>query len=126
MTPRGISAVVLGLAALVLAGCASAPSGPMTPVVDSAEVVDGYLTVSGHVTGVAEDGGTCMYTFWSAGGGASRLTAKGTAAGDRTVCAEVSEQATMLLPGEYEVELTYESDSGTAKSERTPVTVPAR
>lgn len=120
--------VVLLAAVLLLAGCTPAtPSGPLTPVVDSAAVVDGYLTVSGHVTGVAETGGTCKYTLWSmTGGGASRLTAKGTAAGDRTLCAEVSEQATMLLPGEYEVDLTYESDEGTALSERVPVTVPDR
>lgn len=108
---------------VLLAGCAPTPSGPVVAVVDAATVEEGYLTVSGHVTGVAEDGGTCKYTFWSAGGGASRLTAKGSAAGDRTVCAEVSEQATMLLPGEYEVELTYESDSANVTSERIAVTV---
>jgi len=112
----------LPLLALLLAGCTATP---VAPVIDSAAVVDGYLTASGHVTGVSESGGTCRFTFWSmSGGGASRLTSTATAAGDRTVCGEVSEQATMLLPGGYERELSYESGGTTVKSARVPVSIP--
>lgn len=121
---RRASFATAALPLLLLAGCVAAPSGPLTPTVDSAAVIDGYLTATGYVTGVSEDGGTCKFTFWSvSGGGASRLTSTGSADGSRTSCGTVSEQATMLLPGDYEVDLTYESDAGTATGERLPVTV---
>ena len=126
MHTRVLALLTAVIVVSVVSGCSPAtPAGPVTPTVTSAAVESGYLTASGTVSGVAESGGTCKFTFWSkSGGGASRLTSSGAAAGDHTDCGEDSEQATMLLPGEYEVDLTYESlDGETSVGERVPVTV---
>lgn len=115
----GIPLAIVAAAALVaLAACSPSPSGPVTATVGSAQVDDaGYLTADGYVSGVAEDGGTCSFTFWSGGGGASRLSSTGEADGDRTACPAVDERIRTLWPGAYTAVLTYSSGTVTAESE---------
>ncbi len=123
----------LALAAgLALGGCTTAPpptpapSGPAAAILDDVTAADGMVTASGHVTGVAEDGGTCRFTFHASNGAASRLTATGVADGDRTTCGPVSEQLFILSPpGSYEVTLRYESDTtARVESDATPLVLP--
>lgn len=126
-SPRAFvfAAVVAAGIAGGIVGCAAAPSGPVTASIESVEIDDdGLLSASGHVQGVSEEGGQCRFTFWSPGGGASRLTSTGAPDGARTSCGKVSETSTMLLSGDYELELTYESESTTVTSARVPVTIP--
>lgn len=120
----GRVAVVLLL--LSLAGCSAQPHGPVTPVVDSVAIADGRVVARGTVSGIAEDRGTCQFTFWAENGEASRLTATGVAAGDHTSCPEVSEAVTMLPPGRYELVLTYRSGEVVEKSAPVTLTVPER
>ena len=117
-------AVILAVLLLLLAGCAARPGGPVTPVIDSAEITDGQLLASGTVSGVAEDGGLCQFTFWAENGEASRLTTTGVAAGDHSECPEVGEAATMLLPGSYELVLTYRSGAVVERSEPFDLVIP--
>lgn len=98
----------------------------MRPAIDAASIADGQVLASGTVSGVAEDGGLCQFTFWAENGEASRLTATGVAAGDHTVCPEVSEAVTMLPPGSYEVVLTYRSGDVAEKSEPLELVIPER
>lgn len=118
------AAVILLL--LSLAGCSAQPTGPVTPVVDTVAIADGQVVARGSVSGVAEDGGTCQFTFWAENGEASRLTTTGVAAGDHTACPEVSEAVTMLPSGRYELVLTYRSGDVVEKSEGVTLVVPER
>lgn len=111
---------------------AAPAAGEVTAEVTSVEVrperAARWLEVAGRIRGVAEDGGRCRFTFWAANGAASRLTATGVAS-DRagaieTVCGPVSEEIGRIIPeGDYELELRYESDSSTVRSERTVVSI---
>jgi hypothetical protein len=116
---RGIRAsLTAAVTLLALAACAPAPAAPVTATVTSAEVDGaGYLTADGYVSGVEEDGGTCSFTFWAEGGGASRLSSSGVADGGRTVCPAVDERIRTLWPGEYTAVLRYTSATTTAESE---------
>lgn len=117
-------AVILLL--VMLTGCTVRPTGPVTPVIDSASIVDGLMTVSGSVRGVAADGGLCQFTFWADNGEASRLTSTGVSAGDHTECPEVEEAVAMLPPGTYRLTLTYRSDDTVDRSDEVEVVVPER
>jgi hypothetical protein len=112
LTPLVAAFAVLAAVSLTtaLSGCgASGPSGPVTPVVDSAAVdADGYLQASGHVDGIAESGGKCKFTFWAENGEASRLVSTGKIDGNRTLCPDVEEHATMVAPGTYSLTLSYQ------------------
>ena len=117
--------VVAAATLLALAACAPAPSGPVTATVASAHVDDaGYLIADGYVSGVAEDGGTCSFTFWSEGGGASRLSSTGKSEGGRTACPAVDERIRTLWPGPYTAVLSYASDTTTAESEPFSFVIP--
>ena len=117
--------IVAAATLLALAACTPTPSGPVTATVASAHVDDaGYLTADGFVSGVAEDGGTCSFTFWSEGGGASRLSSTGKADGDRTACPAVDERIRTLWPGDYTAVLTYSSATATAESEPFSFVIP--
>ena len=110
----------------LLTGCS--PTGPITPTVTSAGVdpnLPGYLSATGSVSGVAEDGGKCIFTFWADSGAATRLSGPGTSDGVRTACGPVTEALGFLVGGSYEVELRYESISGeSVASERVPMLLP--
>lgn len=116
------------VALLALAGCSPAPvDAPqeVTPVVESAGVdADQFLRASAYVDGIAESGGTCRYTFWADWGGASRLTSKATAVGGRTVCGPVKEHIQPLRAGDYELIVTYTSETAEGESEPFAVIVP--
>lgn len=118
-----IATVVL----FALAACVPG-DGQVTPVVEFAGIDpmdETQVTAWGYVAGVSETGGTCTFTFWAAGGSASRLRGTGTADGDRTVCGPVSEGAGFLFDTDYEVELTYDSDAVAAvRSARVPMALP--
>jgi hypothetical protein len=117
--------IVAAATLLALAACAPTPSGPVTATVASARVDDaGYLTADGFVSGVAEDGGTCSFTFWSEGGGASRLSSTGKADGDRTACPAVDERIRTLWPGDYTAVLRYSSPTASAESEPFSFVIP--
>jgi hypothetical protein len=123
---RGIRAIVAAVSLLALAACAPTPSGPVTATVASAAVDDaGYLVADGYVLGVAEDGGKCSFTFWSEGGGASRLSSTGVADGDRTACPPVDERIRTLWRGAYTAVLSYSSPTATAESEPFSFVIPA-
>jgi hypothetical protein len=113
---------------LALAGCTPAPSGQIAATVTFAGIDpdDGtQVTASGEVSGVAEGGGTCTFTFWAEGGSASRLTDEGEDAGDRVRCGPVSESVGLLNDDNYEVELVYVSDAvDKTRSERIPMSIP--
>lgn len=120
------ASVVAAVTLAALAGCAPAAVGPVTATVSSAAVgADGYLVAGGYVEGVAEDGGTCSFTFWSDGGGASRLSSTGRAEGGRTVCPAVDERIRTLWPGPYTAVLSYTSPTASAESEPYAFEVPA-
>jgi hypothetical protein len=122
----GIRPTIVAAATLfALAACAPTPTGPVTATVATAQVDDaGYLTADGFVSGVAEDGGKCSFTFWSEGGGASRLSSTGKADGDRTACPAVDERTRTLWPGAYTAVLTYSSPTATAESEPFSFVIP--
>ena len=121
-----------GMTLLALTGCSAAPPPPVgddglfivTPVIDAVGVEGEWLSASGYVDGVAEDGGKCSFTFQGAGGGASRLGSTGTKDGARTSCGTVEERIRTIFPGEYLVTLRYESPTSSGTSEAVPVTVP--
>lgn len=123
---------VVFAAAIVLTGCSASPPPVIgddglfvvTPSVDSVGVEGEWLSATGSVEGVAEDGGTCSFTFRGSGGGASRLSSTGEADGGRTVCGTVEERIRTLFPGDYLVTLVYESPTSRGESEAVPVTVP--
>lgn len=122
------AAVVL-VAFLALAGCASVQDAatPRTvePVVTAATVdADGFLHASAYVEGVVESGGTCRFTFWADWGGASRLTSKASVVDGRTECGDVEEHIRPLRAGEYELVVTYESDSAEGESKPYSVSIP--
>ena len=110
----------------VLTGCS--PTGPITPVVTSAGLdptLPGYMQATGSVSGVSEDGGKCVFTFWADSGAATRLTGPGQATGLRTDCGPVKEAVGFLVGGTYQVELTYGALSGeTVKGARVPMVLP--
>lgn len=117
------------LVLLALSGCSPTPSGPVVATVtfaglDESDPVD--ITASGTVSGVAEDGGICRFTFHAPNGAASRLTSKGVAAGDHTDCGPVHESVTLLLgPGSYDTTLRYETLGGeTVESEPFVMVIP--
>lgn len=130
--PARPATALAALVATALAGCAAPPAQPqpvqtratVTPVVLSAEVVDGFLYASARIEGVAEDGGECRFTFWHEDGGASRLTSPGMADGDVTVCRDVSETLTTITFGEFELVVSYTSTTSIGYSEPVLVTVP--
>lgn len=124
MGARIRSSALAALALAALAACAPGPSGPPTATVSALVNDEGYLIAEGHVDGVAEDGGLCTFTFWSEGGGASRLTSTGVADGSRTVCAPVDERIRTLWRGPYEAMLAYESASTSVESEPFAFVVP--
>lgn len=113
---------------LLLAGCAPTPSGPVTPTVTFAGLDPDdptYVTVSGTVTGIAETGGRCVFTFWAESGAATRLSGTGVAEGDHTVCGPEQQILGFMVGGAYSVELSYEPLDGDAVTgERTPLTLP--
>ncbi len=113
---------------LSLAGCSPAPSGPITPVVSSAGVDPDRpdtLEAWGTVSGIAETGGTCRFTFHAGNGAASRLTAKGTSAGDHTDCGPVHEATYIVGSGSFRTTLRYESLAGeTFESADFEMTIP--
>ncbi len=130
---RGLGVLpVLGALVLMLGACSAAPPPVVgddglivvTPVVDSVGVEGEWLSASGYVEGVAEDGGRCNFTFRGSGGGASRLSSTGEAQGNRTVCGTVEERIRTLFPGDYELTLSYESPTARGESEPAPVTIP--
>lgn len=85
----------------------------------------GYVTASGIVTGVAEDGGLCMFTFWADNGEATRLSGDGRRDGDHTACGPVSEPLGFMRGERYDVQLTYESLTGKrVTSDRFPMELP--
>lgn len=121
------------VALLLLAGCSPAsPDAPppatpieVTPIVEVAAVdADEFLRASAYVEGIQETGGTCRYTFWADGGGASRLTSKASVVDGRTECGAVEEHIQPLRAGDYELIVTYTSESAEGWSEPFPVTVP--
>lgn len=114
---------------VTLAGCIPQPRDDdgrllVTVGVDFAEVSDGYLRAGGHVLGVIEDGGTCTFTFYGDGGGASRLTSTGQGGLSSTECGDVDEPIATLFPGEYELVLTYSSGGSVGESEPFPLEIP--
>lgn len=126
---RGLAAVVAAAVVVALAGCIPQPRDEegrlIVPVgVDFATVEGGYLSAGGHVLGVIEDGGTCTFTFYGAGGGASRLTSTARGGVSSTECDEVDEPIATLFPGEYELVLTYSSDSSVGESAPFPLEIP--
>ena len=120
-------AILLALP-LALAGCAAQPSGPLTSAVTYSGLDphdSGQLTASGTVTGIAESGGLCSFTFWAVTGAATRLTGEGTAAGDHTDCGPVAEAVGFFVGITYSVELKYVAlDDSTVTSERFPMVLP--
>jgi hypothetical protein len=118
------TSVVAAVTLAALTGCAPA-AGPVTATVTSAAVNDeGYLVAEGYVDGVAEDGGKCSFTFWSEGGGASRLSSTGAADGNRTACPAVDERIRTLWPGAYTAVLSYASPTTTAESDPFDFVIP--
>jgi hypothetical protein len=131
MALRFVSLAAASAALLALSGCTAAPAptpaekAQVTPTVESASVdANDYLSASGYVEGVAEDGGICRFTFWSEGGGASRLTSTGKVDGDRTSCGTVDEQTRTLWRGNYTAVLTYDSPTSTGTSSPVPLVIP--
>lgn len=122
---RAIAVASVALVAL-LTGCS--PTGPITPVVTYAGLdpdLPGYMMATGSVSGVAESGGTCIFTFWADSGAATRLTGPGEAAGLRTACGPVKEAVGFLVGGSYEVELKYEAvDGEVVTGDRVAMTLP--
>lgn len=111
---------------IALSACSSSTSAvdtEVTVVVDSVSVEGVWLSASAHIDGVAETGGLCWFTFWSDGGGASRLTSSGRVDGARTSCEPVEERILTLWPGDYELVVTYHPVAGDdgASVESTPV-----
>ncbi|MDO7880817.1 hypothetical protein [Antiquaquibacter soli] len=126
---RWACGVVAAVVVVGLAGCIPQPRDEqgrlIVPVsVDFAEVSDGYLRAGGQVLGVIEDGGTCSFTFYGAGGGASRLTSSGHGGVSSTECDDVDEPIATLFPGEYELVLRYSSEDSVGESEPFPLTIP--
>jgi hypothetical protein len=129
MALRVLPLVAASAVLIALGGCTAPPppvdKAEVTPTVVSASVdATNYLSASGYVEGVAEDGGTCRFTFWSEGGGASRLTSTGKVDGDRTSCGTVDEQTRTLWRGDYTAVLTYESPTSTGTSSPVPFVIP--
>lgn len=129
MELRVLSLVAASAAVLALSGCTAPPApaetAEVTPTVVSASVDEGgYLSASGYVDGVAENGGTCRFTFWSEGGGASRLTSTGKVDGDRTSCGTVDEQTRTLWRGDYTAVLSYDSPTSSGTSSPVPFVIP--
>ena len=116
------------VALLALAGCSPTPvDAPreVKPVVESAGVgADEFLRASAFVEGIEESGGTCRYTFWADWGGATRLTSKATVVDGRTECGAVEEHIQPLRAGEYELIVTYTSETAEGESAGFAVTVP--
>lgn len=123
---RGVLFTGLAAVSLLLAGCTS--GGAITPTVTSAGVdpnQPGYFIATGRVTGISENGGKCVFTFWAETGVATRLTGSGHAAGDHTECGPVSEPLGFMIGVNYEAELKYIAGSGTSTtSERVPFSLP--
>ena len=83
------------------------------------------MSATGRVTGISEDGGRCVFTFWAKTGVATRLTATGHANGDHTECGPVEEPLGFMVGVNYEAELKYVAVSGESiQSERVPMTLP--
>ncbi|CAN5538507.1 hypothetical protein BH10ACT7_BH10ACT7_23470 [soil metagenome] len=130
-TARAVIVVLATVAAI--SGCAPSTPAPVvgedglfvvTPVVASVAVEGEWLTASGYIEGIAESGGKCSFTFQGSGGGASRLSSTAQADGSRTDCGTVEERVRTVFPGDYELTITYTSDTSTGTSEPVPVTVP--
>ena len=114
---RGIRAAAeAGIALAALAACSPSPSGPPSASVTASVTEEGYLVADGYVDGLSEDGGKCSFTFWSEGGGASRLSSTGKADGSRTACPQVDERTRTLWPGSYTAVLTYTKGATTVES----------
>lgn len=119
---------LLAVAVLLLAACAPTPSGAVTPIVTYAGLDpndDTYVSVSGVVTGIAETGGRCSFTFWAHSGAATRLSGTGTADGDHTNCGPELQGLGFMVGGTYTVELKYEPLDGDAVTgEKIPLVLP--
>ena len=106
-----------------------AASPPPTPsleaVITVASVdVDGlHATVSGYVSGVIEDGGTCTFVLTGPAGEVSEET---TGIADRatTSCGAASIPIEALGSGTWSVRLGYRSETSDAVSEDTTLEVP--
>lgn len=112
---RMASARLLAIVPAVLALSGCAPAGPPAATVEFAGVDPeraNYVVASGTVTGLSEDGGKCVFTFWADTGVATRLTGEGRAADGRTDCGPVEEPLGFMIGVNYEVELKYVSNSG--------------
>lgn len=130
MARRAGYALNLVATGVALVGCAAPSAAPaptsaeVTSVVVSSEAGFPEVVAEGLVLGVSEDGGRCRFTFWADNGAASRLTGEGAATSDGTRCGPVSERAGTILPlGHYEVELRYDSATGSIASPRIDVEI---
>lgn len=98
---------------------------PATPQLDatasiSIATVDpgtGDLVVGGYVTGVFEDGGTCIFTVTPASGGTPLVaTTTGAANVDNTSCGSTSFPSDRFGAGTYSVVLKYQNSKGSTES----------
>lgn len=103
---------------------------PTTPQLDATATVSiatvdpstGNLIVGGYVTGVFEDGGTCIFTVAPATGGIPLVaTTTGLANVDSTSCGSTSFTPDRFGPGTYSVVLKYQNSKGGTAS--TPVSM---
>ena len=119
----------VGVMLLSLTGCAAPEqSEPILPTIRFAGLDPEDSTgvrATGIVTGVAESGGKCSFTFWGDSGAATRLGGTGLAEGDHTLCGPVTVGLGFMVGGSYDVELRYTSLSGKASTgHRVPMVLP--
>jgi hypothetical protein len=83
------------------------------------------LEAAGFVSGLIQSGGTCTLTATLSG---RAVTATSDAEADATTtnCGQLTLPADQLVPGEWDVTLSYRSATHSGTSQPTTVTVPAR
>lgn len=98
---------------------------PTTPQLDATATVSiatvdhssGNLVVGGYVTGLFEDGGTCIFTVVPASGAIPLVaTTTGLANVDSTSCGSTSFTPDRFGPGTYSVVLGYQNSKGSTAS----------
>ena len=83
------------------------------------------LEAAGFVSGLIQSGGTCTLTA-TLNGRSVTTTSDAEADATTTNCGQLTLPADQLVPGEWDVTLSYRSATHRGTSQPTPVTVPAR